>query len=42
MGVACAEDANQTVSDILELYDTQDVISDTPELSYDDLSKVIY
>lgn len=41
MGVACAEDANQTVSDILELDDTQDIISDTPELSYDDLSKKI-
>ena len=41
MGVACAEDANQTVSDILELDDTPDVISDTPELSYDDLSKKI-
>ena len=41
MGVACAEDANQTASDILELDDTQDIISDTPELSYDDLSKKI-
>ena len=41
MGVACAEDANQTVPNTLELDDTQDVISDTPELSYDDLSKKI-
>ena len=41
MGVACAEDANQTVSDILELEDTQDVISDAPEMSYTDLSKNI-
>ncbi|PWB86903.1 C1 family peptidase [Methanobrevibacter thaueri] len=41
MGVACAEDANQTVSDTLELDDTQDVISDASELSYDDLSKNI-
>ncbi len=41
VGVVCAQDANQTVPDTLELDDTQKVISDTPELSYDDLSKKI-
>jgi len=41
VGVVCAQDANQTVPDTLELDDTQEVISDTPELSYDDLSKKI-
>ena len=41
VGIVCAQDANQTVPDTLELDDTQDVISDTPELSYDDLSKKI-
>ena len=41
MGVVCAEDANQTVQDTLELDDTQDVISDSSEMSYDDLSKKI-
>ena len=41
MGVVCAEDTNQTVSDTLELNDAQDVISDASEKSYDDLSKDI-
>jgi C1A family cysteine protease len=41
MGVVCAEDANQTVTDTLQLDDTQDVISDASEMSYDDLSKKI-
>ncbi|MEE1149630.1 MAG: hypothetical protein UH242_01590, partial [Methanobrevibacter sp.] len=41
VGVVCAQDANQTVPDTLQLNDAQDVISDTPELSYDDLSKKI-
>lgn len=41
MGVVCAEDANQTVTDTLQLNDTQDVISDASEMSYDDLSKKI-
>lgn len=41
MGVVCAEDANQTVPDKLQLNDTQDVISDASEMSYDDLSKNI-
>lgn len=41
MGVACAEDANATDQDTLEMTDTQDVISDTPEKSFDDLSKLI-
>ena len=42
MGIVCAEDANQTVQDTLQLDDTQDVISDAPELSYDDLSKKLF
>ena len=41
VGVVCAQDTNQTVPDTLQLNDAQDVISDTPELSYDDLSKNI-
>ncbi len=41
MGVVCAQDANQTVPDTLELDGTQEVISDTPELSYDNLSQKI-
>ena len=41
VGVVCAQDANQTVPDTLQLNDAQDIISDTPELSYDDLSKKI-
>ena len=41
MGVVCAEDANQTVSDTLQLNSTQDVVSDAPVMSYDDLSKTI-
>lgn len=39
MGVVFAEDANQTVPDTLELDDAQDIISDSPEMSYEDLSK---
>ncbi len=41
MGVVCAEDANQTVTDTLQLNDAQEVISDAPEGSYNDLSKNI-
>ena len=41
MGVVCAEDENQTVSDTLQLNDAQDVISEASELSYDDLSDKI-
>ena len=41
IGVVCAEDTNQTVPDTLQLNDAQDVISDAPEGSYDDLSKNI-
>ena len=41
MGVVCAEDANQTVTDTLQLNDAQDVISDTSEMSYTDLSNNI-
>lgn len=41
MGVVCAEDANQTAQDTLELNDAQDVICDASEKSYDDLSKEI-
>ncbi len=37
VGIVCAEDANQTVQDTLELTDTQDVLSNTSEKSYDDL-----
>ena len=37
MGVVCAEDANQTAQDTLRLDDTQDVVSNTSEKSYDDL-----
>ena len=36
-GIVCAEDANQTVQDTLELTDTQDVLSNASEKSYDDL-----
>jgi len=39
MGVVCAEDANQTVTDTLELDDTQDVISEAPELSYVNITR---
>ena len=41
MGVVCAEDANQTAQDTLEMTDTHDVISDANALSFDDLSKKI-
>ena len=41
MGVVCAEDVNQTVQDTLELSDTQDVLSNSTEKSYDDLSSEI-
>ncbi len=41
VGVVCAEDANQTAQDTLELTDTQDVISVTPEKSYTDLFNAI-
>ncbi len=41
MGVVCAEDANQTAQDTLELDDVQDVVSDTSEGSYTDLSDAI-
>ena len=41
MGVVCAEDANQTAQDTLELSDTQDILSDTSEKSYNDLSSEI-
>lgn len=41
MGVVCAEDVNQTVQDTLELSDTQDVLSNPTEKSYDDLSSEI-
>ena len=41
MGAVCAEDVNQTVTDTLELDDTQDVVSEAPELSYNDLSQKI-
>lgn len=41
MGVVCAEDANQTAQDTLELNDAQDVICDASEKSYNDLSKEI-
>jgi hypothetical protein len=41
MGVVCAEDANQTAQDTLELNDAQDIISEASEKSYDDLSKEI-
>lgn len=41
MGVVCAEDANQTAQDTLEIADTQDVISNSSEKSYDDLFKII-
>ena len=41
MGVVCAEDANQTAQDTLELNDAQNVICDASEKSYDDLSKEI-
>ena len=37
MGVVCAEDTNQTAQDTLELSDTQDILSDTSEKSYNDL-----
>lgn len=36
-GIVCAEDANQTVQDSLELDDTQNVLSNVSEKSYDDL-----
>ena len=41
MGVVCAEDANQTAQDTLQITDTQDVISNSSEKSYDDLFKII-
>ena len=41
VGVVCAQDANQTVPDTLQLNDAQEVISDAPEWSYNDLSKNI-
>ena len=41
MGVVCAEDADQTVPDTLELEDRQEVISEAPEMSYTDLLKNI-
>ena len=41
MGVVCAEDANQTAQDTLELTDTQDVISDASEKSFTDLFDAI-
>ena len=37
MGVVCAEDANQTAQDTLEIADTQEVISNSSEKSFDDL-----
>ena len=37
MGVVCAEDVNQTAQDTLSLDNARDVVSDTPEKSYDDL-----
>ena len=41
MGVVCAEDANQTAQDTLKVSDTQNILSDTPEKSYNDLSSEI-
>ena len=41
MGVVCAEDANQTAQDTLEIADTQEVISNSSEKSFDDLFKII-